>query len=1046
MNEYKDDIHKTIDYNETVYQEGMFQTTYSKVNQNAQTSNNTLFSSTLNQYRRVPIQELDQLTFIILDCDYKQNTNQIRLFGITDKQQSLEIKIIDYFPYFYISFPSKLVRDDKDIDYFLLQFNNYLYKNGITTESQAIREITVVESEIIRNYKGQNYQKEPFLKLSFQNVNSMKKAAQLIEKGLNLNGLLFARQTYENKITYPLKFMIDLNLRGMGWAMAKNLKEDGESNCQKCYIAKTEDISPHEDQQHIPNLRIISLDIQTIFPQKITLDSSKEIIVITCVIKINPEVERRIVFTQNKCQEIINTIIIQSENEIDLLKQFNQFFLSFDPDVITGYNLHDEILPLIMQRSRTLGLNSQYLNYGRSKNEESLISNGRFFSTVMRMRETKFVETNGRIQLDTLICMLRDTKISQYSLGSIYYSLFNQQIEIYDQETILQLYEQNNIKRISTYSLRKSEACLEVLLYKGWIYTYAEISKVTGTKKDGYLVPDENHLIKPDTTNLKGALVLEPKKGFYKIPLALFDFVSLYPSIIIAYNMCYTTIIKDYSIKLNEDDYHIIPEFGHKFVKQHIKKGILPQILENLLAKRAVTKQELKQEEDKQKKSLLDARQQALKIAANSIFGFTGCAEHGYLPCLEITQSILRVGRAILQNSISIINNNYPNAEILYGDTDSLLINFKIQNLSDVFNISIEASNLVTSSFPKPIRLSFEKMYNPFLLVCKKRYVGLPWKNELVTDKIEQKGICTVRRDNTQFLKDLLNQVLHEILIEQNNKKAVSIVKEKIQQLLNGEINISNLIISKSLSIKIQVPDFVDEDLINKEEEFHSYPDKYHDTSDFRKQPHVKVAQEKVKNKQINTFQKGDRISYVIVENIPGQQLSENAQDPLEAFKNNYKLNIQYYINQIKIPIIHILEHIIPNPEALFNLNQYQSVPKKSFCNVVQNNGSKKALNKYLKKKITCVNCRDEVPINKPICFNCRSQQSEILFKISQQLINSQNRFQKYNMTCQQCQQSQFDQVICKNEECHTYYKRNQEQIVLQNVWDKYEQIFNCQW
>lgn len=81
------------------------------------------------------------------------------------------------------------------------------------------------------------------------------------------------------------------------------------------------------------------------------------------------------------------------------------------------------------------------------------------------------------------------------------------------------------------------------------------------------MVPDENHLIKSDTSNLKGALVLEPKKGFYKIPLALFDFVSLYPSIIIAYNMCYTTIIKDYSIKLNENDYHIIPEFGHKFVK-----------------------------------------------------------------------------------------------------------------------------------------------------------------------------------------------------------------------------------------------------------------------------------------------------------------------------------------------------------------------------------------------------------------------------------------------------------------------------------------------
>ena len=75
----------------------------------------------------------------------------------------------------------------------------------------------------------------------------MKKVVQLIEKGLNLNGYLFSKSTYESKITYPLKFMIDSNLRGMGWAMARNLKEETETNCSKSYIIKTEDISPLEE-------------------------------------------------------------------------------------------------------------------------------------------------------------------------------------------------------------------------------------------------------------------------------------------------------------------------------------------------------------------------------------------------------------------------------------------------------------------------------------------------------------------------------------------------------------------------------------------------------------------------------------------------------------------------------------------------------------------------------------------------------------------------------------------------------------------------------
>lgn len=136
----------------------------------------------------------------------------------------------------------------------------------------------------------------------------------------------------------------------------------------------------------------------------------------------------------------------------------------------------------------------------------------------------------------------------------------------------------------------------------------------------------------------EGATVIEPKRGYYNDPIATLDFSSLYPSIIMAHNLCYTTLLKyDKQTKNNiqSDNITITPN-DSKFVKVNIRKGILPEILENLLSARKAAKAELKKETDPLKQKVLDGRQYALKVSANSVYGFTG-AQMGKLPCLEIS-------------------------------------------------------------------------------------------------------------------------------------------------------------------------------------------------------------------------------------------------------------------------------------------------------------------------------------------------------------------------------------------------------------------------
>jgi len=122
--------------------------------------------------------------------------------------------------------------------------------------------------------------------------------------------------------------------------------------------------------------------------------------------------------------------------------------------------------------------------------------------------------------------------------------------------------------------------------------------------------------------------------------------------------------------------------------------------------------------------------------------------------------------------------NGWPHdTEVVYGDTDSVMVKFGVKTVEEAIRVGKEAAEKITKIFKHPIKLEFEKVYYPYLLMGKKRYAGLFWTKKEKWDKLDCKGIESVRRDNCKLLRDTIKKILDYVLIKKDPKTAVAYTK-----------------------------------------------------------------------------------------------------------------------------------------------------------------------------------------------------------------------------------------------------------------------------
>jgi DNA polymerase delta subunit 1 len=575
------------------------------------------------------------------------------------------------------------------------------------------------------------------------------------------------------------------------------------SNCQiEARISYTDLIAHSHDGEYakIAPLRVLSFDIECagrkgIFPEP----NQDPVIQIANVVTRygEPKPFVRNVFVLETCSLIVNAQILEFQDEAKLLMAWKDFLQKVDPDVIIGYNISNFDFPYLLDRAKHLKCHD-FPYFTRLPNQKSEVKESNLSSKQMGNRDTKSTNTNGRIQLDLLQLVQRDHQLRSYTLNSVSAHFLGEQKEDVHHTMITELFNgtPDSRRRLAVYCLKDAYLPQRLMDKLMCLVNYTEMARVTGVPFNYLLSRGQQvkfisqlfrkallqdlvipNLSKQDEGEYEGATVIEPTRGYYDVPIATLDFASLYPSIIQAHNLCYTTLLNKKAVevyKFEKDKDYIVTPNGDMFCKSSVRKGLLSQILEELLGARKKAKKELAVETDPFKKAVLNGRQLALKISANSVYGITG-ATVGKLPCLEIASSTTSYGRQMIEKTkaeveakYTIANGYSHDAQVIYGDTDSVMVKFGVKNLEEAMKLGEEAADYVSSKFIKPIKLEFEKVYFPYLLINKKRYAGLYWTNPKKFDKMDSKGIETVRRDNCRLVQTVIETVLHKILIDRD--------------------------------------------------------------------------------------------------------------------------------------------------------------------------------------------------------------------------------------------------------------------------------------
>lgn len=231
--------------------------------------------------------------------------------------------------------------------------------------------------------------------------------------------------------------------------------------------------------------------------------------------------------------------------------------------------------------------------------------------------------------------------------------------------------------------------------------------------------------------------MLEPKAGFYDSIVLLLDFNSLYPSIIQEYNLCFTTVNRRSTKNLdgserkremlnieaddeeaNQEEMADLPDKNNPANKD----AILPSVLRNLVQKRRLVKDQMKREKDPIKLGQLDIRQKALKLTANSMYGCLGFSSSRF-HAQAIAALITRTGREILMKTKDIAEGKLS-FNVVYGDTDSIMINTGTQVLKDALNMGKQLKQEVNVLY-KCLEIEIDGVFKSLLLLKKKKYAAL---------------------------------------------------------------------------------------------------------------------------------------------------------------------------------------------------------------------------------------------------------------------------------------------------------------------------------
>lgn len=656
------------------------------------------------------------------------------------------------------------------------------------------------------------------------------------------------------------------------------------------------------------------------------------------------------------------TKVQKMDSEKALLNYFINQFSRIDPDLIVGHDLQGYQINVICERLRTLG----------NTNSDKL-------SKVKRAQKlTERLLFVGRLVCDIKISAKELIKSRSYDLDTLCSSVLKikegLRIEL-EPEDIPKMYlNSSDILKLISFTMQDTAYILQILYDLNVIPLALQITNIAGnvmsktllggrserneflllhafSEKD-FIVPDKQYTKREEKSTAarkkptySGGLVLDPKVGFYDQLILLMDFNSLYPSIIQEYNICFTTMPP-----MLDEENMVLPD-------RSLPPGILPTEIRKLVESRREVKKLMNNPDlSADIKMQYHIRQMALKLTANSMYGCLGFSNSRFY-AKSLAALVTYKGREILTNTRDLVQKMC--FEVVYGDTDSIMINTNCLDYDQVMKIGVKIKQEVNKLY-KQVELDIDGVFKYLLLLKKKKYAAVTLTKtkagQLKADK-EYKGLDIVRRDWSQLASEAGKFVLEHILSDQsaddriNNIHAyLAKVKDDLEQ---GKVPIPLMVITKQLT---------------------KDPRMYTDKNSL---PHVQVAL-RYNQKSGGHFRAGDTVPYVICDDGSGKQATQRAYH-VDELKNSdtLKIDTQYYLSQQIHPVVSRICEPIEGTDA-YQIAECLGLDTSSFKRPtvksdVQGENLTKPEVKFRnvdKFKFICFDCKQENVIDGPLVGN----------------------------------------------------------------------------
>lgn len=881
-----------------------------------------------------------------------EDEHLISIFGKTEDGKSVCVTTA-FTPYFFIKLPTGIDSQKVQRIYNILSDK---CKDSLVAYS-------LMKSKDVWGF--QNNEEFAFMKINFKDLQARRLVDSFLRKPLDRTPELFELfgvrnvKVYESNLDPVLRLMHRTGIQSTGWL-------DSGEKCVRSHLANVDiDLFCNDWTTLKPVARddiapfvVASVDIECNsstgkFPDaNIPGDACFQIAISLCKFGSDEPYDKTCLCYKQTDPNLEGCDIRSYATEREMLEAFQKYLHAKDVDIITGWNIFGFDMEYIYKRAQINKCHYDFYNLGKLKDTDSELVIKKLSSSALGDNLLKLLPMSGRFIFDLFHEVKKGYKLDSYKLDSVSkLYLGDQKIDMAPKEMFARYKEEDpvRLREVAEYCIKDTLLPHRLMKKLCTLLNLVEMAKATWvpvpflvergqqikvfsqlTKKArelGFMVPTIRYGAIPEEP-YEGATVLEAQKGAYYTPITALDFEALYPSIMMAHNLCYSSYVMD------EKKYGNVPgityetfnigDRTYKFAQD--VPSLLPAILLELKQFRKQAKRDMAAATGFMKE-VYNGKQLAYKISMNSVYGFTGAGK-GILPCVPIASTTTSKGRSMIEETKNYVEANFPGAKVRYGDTDSVMVEFDVGNrkgeeaIAYSWEVGERAAEECSALFKKPNNLELEKVYWPYFLYSKKRYAAKLWTkgedDKMHMDYIDVKGLQLVRRDNTPHVREVCKELLDVVLTSSDPGPPKELAKERAIELLSGDVPNDKLTLSQSLSdsykvggkaISVTSPESIN---IN--------------------QSHVQVVTKMRQRKPGSEPQSGDRVPYLLTKTEdPKAKAFEKAEDPKYVEENGVPVDYHYYfMNKFLNPVCDLLDPLYENvKEEIFGEIINQHKPKK---------------------------------------------------------------------------------------------------------------------